>query len=128
MPPNSHPNQTISSLDLTLLPALTTKEITKAHSKHNKTYVKERYLSRPSGILVFERDYGFIVQVVDHRTVRCVVAVCRPRELALLAMIAETLHSLGCNMQIGPHTILLTPAQFKAEFGPTQVISKEVVV
>jgi len=125
---STHPQryEPITTLDLSLLPALTTKEIEKAHSKHNKTYVKQRYLSRPSGQLVFERDYGFIVQVLDVRTVRCIVAVGRPRELALLAMIAETLHSLGCRMQIGAHTILLTAAQFKAEFYPPQVMSEEV--
>jgi hypothetical protein len=120
-------NQSDSSLDLSLLPALTSREIAKAHSKHNKTYVKKRYLSRPSGEIVFERDYGFIVQVLDHRTVRCIVAVCRPRELALLAMVAETLHSLGCRMHIGPHTVLLTAARFEEEFYPPQVISPEVV-
>lgn len=126
MSPPARRNQPVSSLDLSLLPALTTRELAKAHSKHNKTYVKKRYLSRPSGQIVFERDYGFIVQVLDHRTVRCIVAVCRPRELALLAMVAETLHSLGCRMQIGAHTILLTAAQFREEFYPPHT-RKEVV-
>jgi len=127
LPTHSSRNRLISSLDLSLLPALTTREITIAHSKHNKTYVKKRYLSRPSGRIVLELDYGFIVQVLDSHTVRCIVAICRPRELALLAMVAETLHSLGCRMQIGAHTILLTAAQFKDEFYPPQMMSKEVV-
>ena len=127
MSTHSRRNQHLSSLDLSLLPALTTQEIAKAHSKHNKTYVKKRYLSHPSGRIVFERDDGFIVQVLDHRTVRCIVAVCRPRELALLAMVAETLHSLGCRMQIGAHTVLLTSAQFNAEFNPRQETLKEVM-
>lgn len=121
----SRSTKPLSSLDLSLLPALTTREITKAHSKHNKNYVKKRYLSKAPGRIVFERDYGFIVQVVDRRTIRCIVAVCRPRELALLAMIAETLHSLGCQMQIGAHTILLTSVQFNAEFNPPQETLKE---
>ncbi len=127
MPTPSSRNQFVSSFDLSLLPALTSREIARAHSNRNKTYVKKRYLSHPSGKIVFERDYGFIVQVLDRRTVRCIVAVCRPRELALLAMVAETLHSLGCRMQIGAHTILLTAAQFNEEFHPPQVMSEEVV-
>jgi hypothetical protein len=126
--PQARRNQSVSSLDLSLLPSLTTREIAKAHSKHNKTYVKQRYLSHPSGKIVFERDFGFIVQVLDHRTVRCIVAVCRPRELAILAMVAETLHSLGCRMQIGSHTVLLTVAQFNDEFYPPHATSNEVNV
>ncbi len=127
MPSHRRSMQPLSSLDLSLLPALTTREIAKAHSKHNKDFVKKRYLSKSPGRIVFERDYGFIVQVVDRRTIRCIVAVCRPRELALLAMISESLHSLGCRMQIGAHTILLTSTQFNAEFNPQQGAMKEAI-
>lgn len=98
--------------DLTLLPSLLQDEIAFAHTHQNKQFVMSLASKERVGSLASFPELGFVIQTVAEGVLRCLLVDQDPASLLNLAMFAETVHAVGCIIQIAPFAVLVSTEGF----------------
>lgn len=98
--------------DLTLLPSLLQDEIAFAHTHQNKQFVMSLGSGERIGSLASFPELGFVIQTVAEGVLRCLLVDRDPTSLLNLAMFAETVHAVGCIIQIAPFAVLVSTEEF----------------
>lgn len=101
-----------SERDLTLLPSLLQDEIAFAHTHQNKQFVLSLASGERIGSLASFPELGFVIQTVAEGVLRCLLVDRDPASLLKLAMFAETVHAVGCIIQISPFAVLVSTEGF----------------
>jgi hypothetical protein len=98
--------------DLTLLPSLLQDEINFAHAHQNKQLVMFLTSEERVGSLASFSELGFVIQTVAEGVLRCLLVDRDPEALLNLAIFAETVHAVGCIIQIAPYAVLVSTEGF----------------
>ena len=93
-------------------PSLLQDEIAFAHTHQNKQFVMSLASKERVGSLASFPELGFVIQTVAEGVLRCLLVDQDPASLLNLAMFAETVHAVGCIIQIAPFAVLVSTEGF----------------
>ena len=87
-------------------PELTEEQITAARSVENKSWILARMGDKNLGRFEMVEGAGFALQNVGNETLRCIFSFDDEPAILFLAMVKETIESVGGALEIGDFTVL----------------------
>jgi hypothetical protein len=110
MPPNvnKQPKQHKNNFEIfsTPKPELTEEQTSIARSVKNKSWILSHMGHENLGRFGMLEGFGFALQCVDSDVLRCIFAFDDKPAILSLAMVKETIESVGGTLEIGDFTVL----------------------